>query len=66
MAKYVITVKEKETDKIVISTEANAVVGAVISENGASTIVIEGTVDETIAAVNVVQHAITRLFEEDE
>lgn len=66
MAKYTITVKDNENGRTVVSTQANTVIGALVSESGASTIVLEGTVDEKIAAVNLVQHVITRIFEEDE
>lgn len=65
MAKYTITVTNNEDGKIVLNEQANALIGALISDAGASTIVFEGTESETIAAVNVVQHAITRLFEEE-
>ena len=66
MAKYTITVKDNENGRTVVSTPANTVIGALVSESGASTIVLKGTECETVAAVNLVQHVITRIFEEDE
>ena len=63
--KYTIIVKKKETDEVLFEKDTNVMIAGLASGNEASSIVLRGSQDETIIAINVVQGEIDRIFEED-
>lgn len=63
--KYTIIVKKKETDEVLFEKDTNVMIAGLASENDASSIILKGSQEETIIAINVVQSEIDRIFEED-
>ncbi len=62
--KYTIIVKKKETDEVLFEKDTNVMIAGLASGNDASSIILKGSQDETIIAINVVQSEIDRIFEE--
>ena len=66
MSKYTITIKDNEKGDVIFEQDFNAMVGALALDERGSTITLKGDEEETILAVNLVDDALNRLFEEDE
>ena len=64
MSKYTITIKNEE-GKVVFEEQTGAMIAGIANGQEASAIVLKGTEDELIVAVNMVQSEIDRLFRED-
>ena len=65
MSKYTLIIKKNETQEILFEKGINTMIGAVATGNEASAVLLKGTDDELIIAVNVVQQEIERVFRED-
>lgn len=66
MKKYTVIIKSNETDEVLFEKELNTMIAGIASESEASSIILQGTQDETIIAINVVQSEIDRIFERGE
>lgn len=65
MKKYTVIIKDNTTDTEIFNKETNAMIAGLAADDDASAILLEGTEDELIIAVNVVQNEIDRLFEKE-
>ena len=65
MKKYTVTVKENETGKILFESEVNAMIAGIAAGNDASSILLKGTIDEMLIAMNVVQNECGRVYAEE-
>ena len=68
MEKYTVIIKNNTTGEVLFEKEINTMIAGIASGNEASSIILKGTEDEVIIAINVVQNEIDRIFErcEDE
>ena len=64
MNKYTVIIKSNETDEVLFEKEISTMIAGIASGNDVSSIILKGTHDETIIAINVVQSGIDRIFEE--
>ena len=65
MKKYKITVKNNETGMVLFDKETNALIAGLAADKDASSILLQGTQDEMVIAINMVQEELDRIFEED-
>lgn len=62
--KYKIIVKNNETGEILFERDVNAAIAGLAGDDGASSILLRGTHDEMLTAMNVVQDECNRAYEE--
>ena len=65
MSKYTLIIKKNETQEILFEQGMNTMIGAVATGNEASAVLLKGSEDELVIAINVVQQEIERVFRED-
>jgi len=65
MEKYTVIIKSNTTNEVLFEKDVNAMVAGLAAGNDASAIILKGTQDENIIAINVVQSEIDRIFEGD-
>lgn len=62
--KYKVTITNNETNEIVFEREVNAMIAGLAAGDEASSILLKGTHDEMLVAMNVVQNECNRVYEE--
>lgn len=65
MKKYTIIVKNNETGEVVFEKETNSMIAGLAGEEDASSILLRGTHEENLVAMNIVQNEMGRMYEED-
>lgn len=65
MEKYTIIVKKNETDEVLLEKGVNALIAGIAAGEDASSILLQGTHEEMIIAINMVEAELDRIFEED-
>ena len=63
--KYTVTVRNNESGKIVFERDTNAMIAGLAGGDDASSILLRGTHDEMLVAMNVVQNEFNRVYEQD-
>lgn len=63
--KYTIIVKKKDTDEVLLEKDTNALIAGLVAGEDASSILLQGTHEEMIIAINMVQNELDRIFEND-
>ena len=63
--KYTIIVKKKDTDEVLFEKDTNALIAGLVAGEDASSILLQGTHEEMIVAINMVQNELDRIFEND-
>ena len=64
--KYTITIKNNENGEVLLEKKVNAIIAGIAAGDDASAVLLKGTHDEMIIAVNMVQDELDRLFEDDD
>ncbi len=62
--KYKVTITNNETNEIVFERDVNAMIAGLAAGDEASSILLKGTHDEMLVAMNVVQNECNRVYEE--
>ena len=62
--KYTIIVKNNDTQEIVFEREVNAMIAGLAGGDEASSILLKGSHDEMLVAMNIVQNECNRVYEE--
>lgn len=62
--KYKVTITNNETNEIVFEREVNAMIAGLAGGDEASSILLKGTHDEMLVAMNIVQNECNRVYEE--
>lgn len=62
MEKYTVIIKNNNGE-VLLEKEVNTMIAGIASGNEASSIILKGTEDELVIAINVVQSEIDRIFE---
>ena len=65
MDKYTIIVKNNETGDVVFECNVNAAIAGLTGSDGASSILLRGTHEELLVAMNVVQNEFSRIYEDE-
>lgn len=65
MKKYTIIVKNNETGEVVFEKETNSMIAGLAGGDDASSILLRGTHEENLVAMNIVQNEMGRMYEED-
>ena len=65
MAKYTVIVKNNESGKVVYEKETNAMIAGLTCGEDASSILLRGTHEELLVAMNIVQNEFNRVYEEE-
>ena len=63
MKNYTVKILRNETGEELLSKEFNTMIAGIAAGNDASAVLIRGTDDETVIAINVVESEIDRVFE---
>ena len=63
--KYTIIVKKKDTDEVLLEKDTNALIAGLVAGEDTSSILLQGTHEEMIIAINMVQNELDRIFEND-
>jgi hypothetical protein len=64
--KYTIIIRNNETNEVVFEKEANAMIAGLAGEDMPSSILIKGTHDENLMAMNIVQNEFNRIYEDED
>ena len=62
--KYKVTITNTETNEIIFEREVNAMIAGLAGGDEASSILLKGTHDEMLVAMNIVQNECNRVYEE--
>ena len=64
MKKYTIIVRNNESGEVLFEKETNSMIAGLAGGDDASSILLRGTHEENLVAMNVVQNEMTRMYEE--
>lgn len=64
MKKYKIIIKNNETGETIVDTNANAMIAGIAGGDDVSSILLRGTHEEMLVAMNIVQNECNRVYEE--
>ena len=62
--KYTIFVKDNESGEVVFEKQTNAMIAGLAGGDDASSILLKGSHDEMLVAMNIVQNECNRVYEE--
>lgn len=62
--KYKVTITNTETNEIIFEREVNAMIAGLAGGDEASSILLKGSHDEMLVAMNIVQNECNRVYEE--
>ena len=64
MKKYTIIVRNNESGEVLFEKETNSMIAGLAGGDDASSILLRGTHEENLVAMNVVQNEMNRMYEE--
>jgi hypothetical protein len=65
MKKYTVIIKNNESGEVIFEREVNAMIAGLAAEDDVSSILLRGTHEENLVAMNIVQHEFNHMYEAD-